>query len=324
MTVWRGWLAGAVDLLKPPPLRPGDTIGIVSTSSPVAPAELNRLSGYLRGRGYQVKVAAGVTERLGYYAGTPERRAAGVMAMFADPEVAMVLPATGGTGAHQLIDRLDYDLIRAHPKLFAGFSNPTGLCNAMLAAAGLASLHGVTGLQFCQPEIEPGTERAFWAMVSGPVAGTEIGGRDWRVHPRESAGGTVSGPVVGGNLGACFPLVGTPWMPSTAGAILVLEARTATFEVVELSLTQLRLAGLLDEIAALVIGAPADWAREDTPDRDVDELILRAAGGGFPIVTNVPFGHQPRRLQLPVGCSVGLNLDGEVPVLRYEEDLVAS
>ncbi|HEY2520330.1 MAG TPA: LD-carboxypeptidase [Streptosporangiaceae bacterium] len=310
-------------VLKPPALRAGDTIGIVSTSSPVSPAELDRLAGYLRARGYQVKLAAGVTDRLGHFAGTPERRAAGVMAMFADPAVAMVLPATGGTGSHQLIDRLDYDLIRAHPKLFAGFSNPSALNNSMLAAAGLATLHGATGFQFFQLAVEPGTERAFWAMVSGPVAGTEVGGRGWRVHRRGSPGGTVSGPVVGGNLGACFPLVGTRWMPSTAGAILVLEARSATYEMVELTLTQLRLAGLLDDIAALVIGAPADWAPEDAPDRDVDELVLRAAGGGFPVVTNVPCGHQPRRIQLPVGCRVALNLDGDVPVLRYEEDLVA-
>jgi muramoyltetrapeptide carboxypeptidase len=311
-----------MELIKPRALRSGDTIGIVSTSSPVSPDELSRLAGYLRGRGYQVKLAAGLTDRLGYFGGTPERRAAGVNAMFADPEVAMVLPATGGTGAHQLIDRLDYELIRAHPKLFAGFSNPSALNNSMLAAAGLATLHGATGFQFFQPDVEPGTERAFWAMASGPVAGTEVGGRGWRVYRRGSPGGTVSGPVLGGNLGACFPLVGTPWMPSTAGAILVLEARSASYEMVDLTLTQLRLAGLLDGIAALVIGAPADWAPEDAPDRDVDELVLRAAGDGFPVVTNVPCGHQPRRIQLPVGCQVALNLDGDVPVLRYEEDLV--
>ena len=311
-----------MELIKPPALRAGDTIGIVSTSSPVSPDQLGRLAGYLRGRGYQVKLAEGVTDRLGYFAGTPGRRAAGVMAMFADPEVAMVLPATGGTGSHQLIDRLDYDVIRDHPKLFAGFSNPSGLNNAMLAAAGLASLHGVTGFQFFQAEIEPGTERAFWAMVSGPVAGTEIGGHGWRVYPRDSPGGTVSGPVVGGNLGACYPLVGTRWMPSTAGAILVLEASSATYEMVELTLTQLRLAGLLDGIAALVIGAPADWAPEGAPDRNADELILRSAGGGFPVVTNVPCGHQPRRIQFPVGCRIALNLDPGIPVLRYQEDLV--
>jgi muramoyltetrapeptide carboxypeptidase len=307
---------------RPPAVRPGDTIGIVSTSSPVSEAELTRLAGYLRARGYRVKLADGAGERLGYFAGPPERRAAGVMAMFADPEVTMVLPASGGTGAHQLVDRLDYDVIRANPKVFAGFSNPTILNNSILAAAGLASLHGATGFQFFQPEIEPSTERGFWAMVSGPVAGTEVGGRSWRVHRRGHRGATVSGPVVGGNLWSCFPLVGTRWMPPAAGAILVLETPSATYEAIDLVLTQLRLAGILDQIAALVIGAPAGWEPEDAPDRDVDELILRAAAGTFPVVTNVPCGHQPRRIQFPIGCRVELDLTA--PVLRYVEDLVTT
>jgi muramoyltetrapeptide carboxypeptidase len=311
-----------VEVLKPPALRPGDTIGIVSTSSPVSPDELNRLAGYLRGRGYQVKLAEGLTSRLGHFAGTPERRAAGVMAMFADPAVAMVLPATGGTGAFQLVDQLDYDLIRAHPKLFAGFSDPTILNSAILASAGLATLYGATGFQFFQASIEPGTERGFWTMAAGPVAGTETGGHGWHVHRRGHTGGAVSGPVLAGTLWSAFVLAGTGWMPPTAGAVLVLEQRSASYELADLALSKLRLAGLLDDIAALVIGAPADWAPEDAPDRDVDELVLRAAGGDFPVVTNVPCGHQPRRIQLPVGCRVALNLDGDVPVLRYEEDLV--
>jgi muramoyltetrapeptide carboxypeptidase len=311
-------------VLRPRAIRPGDTVGIVSTSSPVGADELARLVGYLRGRGYRVKVADGVGDRLGYFAGSAERRAAGVMAMFADPEVAMVLPANGGTGAHQLVDRLDYDLIRAHPKLFAGFSNPTVLNNAILAAAGLASLHGVTGFQFFQDQIEPGTERGFWAMASGPVAGTEVGGQQFHLYPRGSSSQVVSGPVVGGNLWSCFPLVGTRWMPPTAGAILVLETPSATYEMVDMTLSQLRLAGNLDDLAALVIGCPAGWEREEAPDRDVDELILRAVGGTFPVITNVPCGHQLRRIQLPVGCQVEIDLGRSVPVLRYTEDLVTS
>jgi muramoyltetrapeptide carboxypeptidase len=311
-----------MEIIKAPAIKAGDTIGIVSTSSPVSPEQLGRLTGYLRGRGYQVKLAGGVDDRLGYFAGPPEQRAAGVNAMFADPEVAMVLPANGGTGAHQLVDRLDYGLIRDQPKLFAGFSDPAILNSAILGAAGLATLYGATGFQFFQPEIEPGTERGFWALASGPVAGTEIAGPGWRVPRRGRAGGTVAGPVVAGTLWSMFTLAGTRWMPPTAGAVLVLEQRSATYELADLVLTKLRLAGLLDEIAALVIGSPADWEPEDAPDRDVDELILRAAGGGFPVVTNVPCGHQPRRIQFPIGCRVAFSLDGGVPVIRYEEDLV--
>jgi muramoyltetrapeptide carboxypeptidase len=87
--------------------------------------------------------------------------------------------------------------------------------------------------------------------------------------------------------------------------------------------TQLRLAGVLSGIAALVIGTPDDWERAGAPDASTDDLILRCAAGRFPVITGVPFGHQQARIQLPLGCRVEFDLSGGRPVLRYLEDLVA-
>jgi muramoyltetrapeptide carboxypeptidase len=313
-----------MELIRPRAVRPGDCIGIVSTSSPVSAAELEQLTGYLKNLGYAVRVAGGVLGRHGYLAGSARRRAAGVMSMFADPRVAMVLPANGGAGAEHIVDLLDYAVIRANPKVFTGFSNPTSLINAVLARTGLATAHGVTGFQFFNPRMkEPRTEADFWGMVTGPVAGQEIPGNDWRVY-RADGVRTVAGPAIGGNLYSLRHLVGTRWMPSPAGAILLAEQMNGTFESVDSQLTHLRLAGVFDGIAALVVGAPASWAREDAPDEDVDELILRCVPEGFPVITNVGFGHQPRKIQLPLGCRVEFSLHGDRPVLRYLEDLVIS
>jgi muramoyltetrapeptide carboxypeptidase len=311
-----------VELVKPRAIRPGDCIGIVSTSSPVSAEEFDRLIGYLEGRGYRVRLADGVGDRTGHLAGTAARRAAGVMSMFADPDVALVLPATGGTGASHLVDLLDYGLIRANPKVFTAFSNPSTLNNSILAAAGLPNVLGVTGIQFFDPALkDQWTEDEFWAMVSGPIAGREIAGGNWREY--RAAGPVVSGPVVGGTLPCFRALVGTRWMPSTVGAILVIEAFMDTFDDVDRALTHLRLAGVFDGIAALVIGAPADWEREDAPDADTDELILRCVPDrGFPVITNVGFGHAARKIQFPVGCRAEFGLGGGRQVLRYLEDLV--
>ena len=285
--------------------------------------QLDRLAGYLEGHGYRMRLAEGVGDQAGHLAGTAVRRAAGVMSMFADPDVALVLPATGGTGASHLVDLLDYGLIRANPKLFTGFSDPSSLNNAILARAGLPNVHGVTGIQFFDPALkDEWTEDEFWAMVSGPIAGREVAGDHWRAYRAE--GPAVSGPVVGGTLPSFRALVGTRWMPSTAGAILVIEAFMDTFDDVDRALTHLKLAGVFDGIAALVIGAPADWEREDAPDADTDELILRCVPDqGFPVITNVGFGHAARTIQLPVGCRVEFGLGGGRQVLRYLEDLVA-
>jgi muramoyltetrapeptide carboxypeptidase len=182
-------------------------------------------------------------------------------------------------------------------------------------------VHGVSGFQFFGwPDVDEATESAFWRMVTGPVAGLEVSGPDWRVY--RASRPAVSGPVLGGTLQAVSALAGSRWMPPTAGAILLLEGVPATYEEVDRLLTQLRLAGAFDGIAALVIGAPAEWTAQDAPDACTDDLILRCVRGRFPVITGVPFGHQERKIQFPVGCRVEFDLAGPQPVLRYLEDLV--
>jgi muramoyltetrapeptide carboxypeptidase len=309
--------------IKPQPVRKGDHIGLVSTSSPVTAQQLDRLTGYLDGLGYGVRVADGVLDRFGHFAGSAERRAAGVMQMFADPEVSLVLPVNGGYGAGQLVDRLDYRVVRENPKVLAGFSDPSVLNNSILAAAGLPSVHGVNGIQFFGwDDVDEPTETAFWRMVSGPLAGWEVPGDDWRVYRAYET--VVSGPVVAGFWRSLAALAGTPWMPPTEGAILFIEAMSGTlYDDVERFLTTLRLTGVLDRIAALVVGSPCDWERADAPDAGTDDLVLRCADGSFPVIIGVPFGHQPTKIQLPVGCQVEFDLRGPRPLLRYLENLVA-
>ncbi|HEY9291863.1 MAG TPA: LD-carboxypeptidase [Microlunatus sp.] len=304
-------------LVKPPALRPGVPVGLISTSSPITADQLDRIVDYFEQRGHPVRMADGLLDRQGYLAGPAERRAAGLNAMFADPEVGLVLPVNGGTGAWHLVDLIDYPAIRARPKIFTGFSNPTTLNNALLAGAGLASVHGVTGFSFSHPS-ESTKEETFWQLITGGITGSAVDGADWRVL---RGSGEISGPVIGGNLYAFRPLVGTRWLPDTAGAILLLEAMTAGYFEIDAALSHLRLAGVFDRIAGLVIGDPADWDRTDAADADIDELILRSVGGDFPVITGVPYGHRPDRMLFPIGCRVAFHLDR--PRLRYLEELVS-
>ncbi len=195
------------------------------------------------------------------------------------------------------------------------------LSNSILAAAGLPSVHGISGFQFFGwPTADEPTEAAFWRMVSGPIAGLEVTGDGWRVY--RAAGPAVSGPVVGGNLWELAAVAGTRWMPATAGAIVLVESVDTTFEEVDRLLTQLRLAGVFRGIAALVVGAPADWPAVGAPDESPDELVLRCVRGEFPVITGVGFGHQQSKILFPVGCRVEFDLSGQQPVLRYLEDLI--
>jgi muramoyltetrapeptide carboxypeptidase len=79
---------------------------------------------------------------------------------------------------------------------------------------------------------------------------------------------------------------------------------------------------LVDLLDHDLIGAPADWAREDAPDTSTDELVLRCVQGRFPVITGVEFGHQQTKIVFPIGCRVEFDLRSQRPVLRYLEDLV--
>ncbi|MGH3932981.1 MAG: S66 peptidase family protein [Pseudonocardiaceae bacterium] len=306
-------------VVRPAAVRPGDTVAIVSTSSPVSRHELDQLRRYFLERGYEVRVAPGAGTATGYVAGSPEQRAADLMAAFTDPDVTLIVPATGGKGAAHLLGLLDFDIIRANPKVFTGVSDPSILSNAIYHHAGLVTLHGPSGYDFFQPDVNSDTEAAFWRIVSGPVAGHEVKGGDWRVV---RGGQQITGHVVGGHLGTIRALVGTPWMPEVTGAVLVLEEVFVPWVAIDQALTHLRLAGVFDRIAALVVGVPIDCARDDAPDDDWDAMILRCVGGAFPVITNVEFGHTARKIPLVIGGQVTLELKPTGPLLRYLDELV--
>jgi len=307
-------------LAKPPAVTPDSGIAIVSTSSPVPADDLERLVAYFAKRGHQVKVMPHTAASTGYLAGTAADRAADLMAAFTDPDIALIMPATGGKGGAHLLPLLDYQVIAANPKVFSGLSDPSIIANAITTRAGLATLHGPTGYDFSRPQVNTYTEDGFWRIASAPVTGTTVPGPDWRVL--RGAGTTVAGPVVGGHLGTVRALTGTAWMPDLDGAVLVLEEVFVPWVQVDAALTHLRLAGVFDRIAALVVGVPIDCAPDDAPDAGWDELILRCVQGRCPVVTNAEFGHTERKFPLPIGLRVELDLAASTPALHYLEDLV--
>lgn len=306
--------------IRPPAAPPGSTVAVVATSSPVNRDELDRLVGYFQGRGYAVRTYPSCAATGGYLAGPAEQRAADLNAAFADPDVRLIVPATGGRGAAQLLPLLDYRAIVANPTILTGMSDPSILLNAIHTRTGLLTLHGPSGYDFFQRPVHEETATAFFEAVTGVLAGREVASEDWRLV--RGAGTTVAGPVFGGHLGTIRALVGTHFLPDLDGAVFIIEEIFVSWADIDAALTHLRLAGVFDRIAALVVGVPVNTVRGDAPDRSWDEMILRCVGGDFPVVSNVEFGHTPRQIPLPIGGVVELRLAADRPVLRYGDDLV--
>src|SRR5262245_63506184 len=213
-------------LVKPRVLKPGDTVGLITPSSYVwdvwkIEIAAKRLEGAL---GVKARVAKNVRARHGYMAGTEKERLEDLHAMFADPSVAGVFALEGGYGTERLLDAIDYDLIRRHPKVFLGYSDITGLHLAFQRRAGLVTFHGPVATSGLPAWTLGNLKKAIFSTdpigeLSNPPEDDPL----WPGFPLHTvAEGKARGAIAGGNLTLVSTTMGTPYEIDAKGKILFL------------------------------------------------------------------------------------------------------
>lgn len=291
-------------LLRPPRLRPGSLVAVVSPAGPVLPERLDGGLAVLRGWGLQVRLGPHVLARhetLEHLAGDDAERAADLQAAWTDPEVTAVWCARGGYGSHRLVDRLDDTaMAAAAPRLLVGFSDVTALhelCNGRL---GLVSLHApvVTALGEAVPRAADEVRRLLFepAHALRLFAGVRL---------RSLAGGAATGVLTGGNLRLLTSALGTRTSRSARGGIVVLEDIGEEPYRIDAMLTQLRRNGWFDGVRGVVAGSFGD-----IDAAILDAVLLDRLGDlGVPIVAGAPVGHVDDNRPVPLGVSAVLDAD---------------
>src|SRR5438270_9754128 len=134
--------SSGLQLVKPPALRPGDTVGIVAPASNIKRLDLDAGCEALRRAGYRPFYVDSILEHDLYFAGSVERRARELEEMFMRDDVRAIVCARGGYGANYLLKELDQEKIKAHPKIFVGYSDITTLLTYFADAAGFVTFYG--------------------------------------------------------------------------------------------------------------------------------------------------------------------------------------
>ena len=309
--------------ILPPPLQPGDTIGLVSPSAATDdPFDLQLAREAMEALGLEVKAAPHLDARRGHLAGTDAERAGDLNAMFADRRVKAIVCTRGGSGAARLLPLLDYPLIRRNPKALLGYSDITALHNALLSQAGLVSFHGPIGSgswntfnadQFRR--VFFGRELMQYRNLSEP--GDELVPR--RNRTVTITGGKARGELVGGNLSVLVALAGSRYLPDFRGKILFLEDVGEAPYRVDRMFSTLRLMGALEQVAGVVFGEctecdPGDGYGSLTVPQILDDYLrpLRV-----PAYRGAMIGHIRQQFILPVGGKV--ELDADAGTLRMLE-----
>ena len=310
---------------KPPRLRVGDTVGVVSPASALGSDDgLDRAEHWIRGMGLAPKFGPNAGGRWGYLAGTDAQRAADLNAAYADPEVRAVFAVRGGWGGARILPLLDWATIRSHPKLLIGFSDVTALHLAFAARAGFPTIHGGNATSSWRKASWESLWRLAFAGDTPTLGGAEIEAETGR-PARTITGGKAQGRLLGGNLTILSTLMGTGWLPDLKGAVLFLEDTNEAEYRVDRMFQQLKLAGVLDGLAGIIFGQCTSCATTapDYAGFTLDQLFDQyLAPLGIPAVTGFDVGHIANQLSLPSGARV--ELDGDRRTVRALEAVVGS
>jgi len=301
--------------IHPPRLHSGDTVALVSPAGPVpSPDVVGKCAAALENLGFRVRAGANAGNRMDYLAGTDEERAADLNAALRDPEVRAVFCTRGGYGSGRLLRMVDYDALRAKPKIVAGFSDITSLHCAFLAKSAVATLHSATiasAYVYDSSKLDADSHKVHMHMLtSGEPLGSIRDAMRW-TDPWILRKGRARGRLVGGNASVFAATIGTPWFPKCDGAILFLEDIGEEPYRLDRMINQLDHAGVLDAVRGVILGQFTDCETKDPQRGTCAEMLERVfARLRVPIIGNFPAGHVPRNAALPIGCEVEVDADG--------------
>ncbi len=290
-------------MIVPPPVESGGTIGVVAPGGAVNEDALAAGVTALEAMGFRVRLGSHVLARHRFYAGEPAARHADLVAMIRDAEVGAVICARGGHGTTHVLEHLDPGLLAAHPKLIVGYSDVSPLLGWIVERCGVVAVHGPMVATDCAQGLSERTAARLRALLSSAAT-------PWReTVPDAVKPGIATGRLVGGCLSSIVALLGTPYAIETDGAVLFLEDVGERPFRIDRMLTHLRLAGKLDRVVAVVLGAFADRDGSGGEDAARDVFADFFADAPFPVVAGFPAGHLSENLPIALGLPVRVNAD---------------
>ena len=303
-------------MIKAKRLEKGNTIGVVSPASPSENhSEIVRAKEYLENLGYKVVIGRNVNKTKGFTAASEQERADDINEMFAREDIDAILVTQGGYGSAQIIDKLDYELIRRKPKIFTGFSDITSLHLAMQKFSGLVTFYGPGMARFNEEELSEYTKESFFRTLGNPEPAGEIKKSSPKKWLTSIHGGVCEAPVVGGCLTLICASLGTPYEIDCKDKILFFEDVDTEPWIMDHALSHLRNAGKLNDAAGFMIGhckncVPFDHKPGfvcDTTLEDVLTYYLKPLKK--PALYGLPMGHGDDLATLPLGVMCRLDAD---------------
>ena len=301
----------------PPALQRGDTVALVAPCGVAGAGDVHEFAASLEAAGLHVDLDPAVPgRRHRYLAGTDDERVEELNRAIRNPAIRGIFVLRGGFGLTRILDRIDYDALRLNPKVVSGYSDVTALHLAIARKARVITFHAPMASSVRAAGRPPSfADRSFRDMLLlDATAAPRVIPVPEQGRVTTVTGGRCEGRLVGGNLSLICATLGTPYAIDAEGAVLFIEDVGERTYRVDRMMSHLRLAGILDAAAGIVVGR---FTCDDTPEkpkeqeeREQRDVVLEYCRSlGCPVVADFPCGHVADNATLPLGARVALDAD---------------
>ncbi len=314
--------------LKPAKLQRGDKVGLVAPAWSITQDDLESSIEKVKQLGLEPLWSDKILGRHGYFSGTDKERAADFNQMIKNPEIKGIVFTNGGYGCARILDLIDYNLIRQHPKVMIGFSDITALLYAIHKHTGLITFHGPVSktihreynkLQF--RNIVMNSMDTY--TIESSEKDLQKAATDKTFERYTITSGKAQGKLVGGNLSLICSMIGTPYQMDLKDNIVMIEDVGEEPYRIDRMLTQLIASGELKKAAGIAFGICRRCNKSTVPNSFTLKQVIedRIKPLGIPAVYGLSFGHNEQNFTFPIGLQAELET-GKMTIKLLERAVV--
>ena len=280
-----------------------DKVAIVGCSNAqlkTAKPNIDKLVEVLKSIGLQPVCSDYIYEKYSVFSGTGKERAEALMKFYLDDSIKAIFDISGGNVANEVLEYLDFEIIKKNPKPFFGYSDLTTIINSIYSKTEIPSfLYQVRNLIYDYSEEQIENFRSTILENKNDLL---------NINYKFLQGDFLSGTVIGGNIRCFLKLAGTPYMPSFKGKVLLLESLGGEVALMTTYLNQLKQMGAFNEVKGIILGTFTEM-EEKQAKPTIEQLVVDIVNNKeLPIVKTEDIGHGSNSKAIIIGGDIELKI----------------
>ncbi|MFT5723067.1 MAG: muramoyltetrapeptide carboxypeptidase [Bacteroidia bacterium] len=286
---------------KPPSLKKGSVVRIISTARKISPSEVEPSIKLLKTWGLTVELGRHIYATVHQFAGSETQRIQDLQEALNDETVDMIWCSRGGYGSTMLIDSLSFDRFIHAPKWVVGYSDITSLLCHITQNYNIATLHATMPINV-HNQLDANGLQSVASLKS--YLFNEPLHYDLPIHPMTKPG-KAEGKIIGGNLSILYSMLGSRSSPKTVGKILFIEDLDEYLYHIDRMMLNLKRNNMLSGLSALLVGGLTDMNDNTVPfGKTAEEIVLDyVKDESYPVYFGFQAGHMSPNLALPCGMN---------------------